>query len=137
MKFVGLQVLLKTNGLPRSSSATIESMTCQLGEWLVEDAACVLKLPRGIERQGWRPLGDPKPHHRGGRLAASGRQTRDMSPHQCDGQTATAMAGIDDDLLLLFGARAHPVHAPPCPQASGSALPSVLHRPYNGSGEER
>ena len=36
-KFAGLQVLLKTNGLPRRNNASVESMTDQLCEWLRGD----------------------------------------------------------------------------------------------------
>ena len=35
-KFAGLQVLLKTNGLPRPNNASVESMTGQLCAWLAE-----------------------------------------------------------------------------------------------------
>ena len=136
-KFAGLQVLLKANGLPRPNYASVESMTHQLCAWLAENDARILELPQGVARRGWRPLGDPAPPHRAGRPAASGRQTRDMSPHQGDGKPKPAPAGTDDDLLPLRGAPAHPTHASRRSQASGSAAPTLLRRPYNGSGDGR
>ena len=51
-KFARLQVLLKTNGVPRPSNATVESMTRQLGAWLAENANRVLELPPGVQRNG-------------------------------------------------------------------------------------
>ena len=136
-KFAGLQALLKRNGVPRPSNATMESLTRQLWAWLGEDNARVIELPRGVKRSGLRPLRFPGAPHRAGRSAENGRQTRDMSPHPRDGQPATASARMDDELLPLLGAPAHPAHASRCSQASGSASPALLRRPYNGSGGER
>ena len=134
-KFAGLQVLLKTNGVPRPSNATVESMTRQLGAWLAEHAGRVLELPHGVQRSGWRPLGDPPAVHRAGRSVGHGRRTRDMSPPRRDGNTRTATAGPDADLLPHLGAPAHPANASRRSQASGRASSSILRRPYNGSGE--
>ena len=134
-KFAGLQVLLKTNGVPRPSNATVESMTRQLGAWLAENAGRVLELPHGVQRNGWRPLGDPPAVHRAGRSVGHGRRTRDMSPPRRDGNTRTATAGPDADLLPHLGAPAHPANASRRFQASGRASSSTLRRPYNGSGE--
>ena len=136
-KFAGLQALLKRNGVPRPSNATVESMTRQLWAWLGEDNARVIELPRGVKRRGLRPLRFPGAPHRAGRSAENGRQTRDMSPHPRDGQPATASARMDDELLPLLGAPAHHAHASRRSQASGSASPALLRRPYNGSGGER
>ena len=134
-KFAGLQVLMKANGVPRPNNATVESMTRQLGAWLAENDDRALELPHGIQRSGWRPLGDPAAVHRAGRSAGSGRRTRDMSPPPHDGHTGTAPTGPDADLLAHLGAPAHPANAPRRPQASGWVSPSTLRRPYNGSGE--
>ena len=134
-KFAGLQVLMKANGVPRPHNATVESMTRQLGAWLAENDDRELELPHGIQRSGWRPLGDLAAVHRAGRSAGSGRRTRDMSPPPHDGHTGTAPTGPDADLLAHLGAPAHPATAPRRPQASGWVSPSTLRRPYNGSGE--
>ena len=134
-KFAGLQVLLKTNGVPRPSHATVESMTRQLGAWLAENAGRVLELPQGVQRSGWRPLGDPPAVHRAGRSTGHGRRTRDMSAPRHDANPRTATAGQDDDLLQHLGAPAHPANASRRSQASGRAPSSILRRPYNGSGE--
>ena len=47
-KFAGLQALLKTNGIPRSNSASVASMTTQLCDWLAKDNERRLKLPKGL-----------------------------------------------------------------------------------------
>ena len=111
-KFAGLQTLLKTNGLPRPSHASVESMTDQLCAWLAEQDGRVVELPRGVERQGRRPLGGPEPPHRAGRSAASDRRNRNMSPHLCDGPLGTAAARADEDFPPFGGARVRDRPAP-------------------------
>ena len=100
------------NGLPRPSNASVESMMDQLCEWLVEHDCRIVELPRGVERRGWRPLGDPEPPHHAGRSAASEPRNRNMSHHLCDGQLGTVVAGADKDFPPFGGARARDRPAP-------------------------